>query len=82
MGQLGGQFTVPQFDPIKYIPSGAYLTGFFSNYPTQDAIDAMFALIKKADIHPQIAHTFPLDQMAEVHVIAEKGSGGKIVVLV
>ena len=81
VGQLGGQFTVPQFDPIKYIPSGVYLTGFFSNYPTQEDIDEMFSLIRKADIHPQIARTFTLDQMAEVHALAEKGSGGKIVVL-
>ena len=28
-------FTLNDFDPIKDIPNGVYLTGFFSNYPTK-----------------------------------------------
>lgn len=31
-GILGGVFTLSGFDPIKDIPNGVYLTGFFSNY--------------------------------------------------
>ena len=31
-GILGGMFVLNGFDPIKDIPNGVYLTGFFSNY--------------------------------------------------
>ena len=34
-GILGNVFTVEHFDPIKYIPNGVFLTGFFSNFPTR-----------------------------------------------
>ena len=81
VGQLGGQFTVAQFDPIKYIPSGVYLTGFFSNYPSQKAVDELFSLLRLARIHPLVAGTFPLEKIAQVHALSEKGSGGKLVVL-
>ena len=42
-GILGNVFTVEHFDPIKYIPNGVFLTGFFSNFPTRKAIDGLFA---------------------------------------
>ena len=29
--------------PIKDIPNVVYLTGFFSNYPTQSVMDELFA---------------------------------------
>ena len=34
-GILGGVYALNGFDLIKDIPNGVYLTGFFSNYPTQ-----------------------------------------------
>ncbi|MBR1624426.1 MAG: zinc-binding dehydrogenase, partial [Clostridia bacterium] len=34
-GILGGVYSLNDFDPIKEIPNGCYLTGFFSNFPTQ-----------------------------------------------
>ena len=49
---------------------------------SQEDIDSIFALIGKAHIQPQIACTFPLEEMSAVHALSEKGSGGKIVVLV
>ena len=42
-GILGGVFTLNGFDPIKDIPNGVYLTGFFSNYPTQQVMDNIFS---------------------------------------
>ncbi len=81
-GLLGGVFGLKNFDPIKDIPSGVYLTGFYSNHPTQAQIDAMFALIARADIHPVIAHIYSLDDIAKAHAEAEHHSHtGKIIVI-
>ena len=79
-GILGNVFTVEHFDPIKYIPNGVFLTGFFSNFPTQETIDAMFDLINRKHIKPLYAKVFGLDEIAEAHTLLEKGgAGGKIV---
>ncbi|MDE6768560.1 MAG: zinc-binding dehydrogenase, partial [Muribaculaceae bacterium] len=43
-GLLGGVFGLKNFDPIKEIPSGAYLTGFYSNKPTPQQIQDMMSL--------------------------------------
>ena len=79
-GILGNQFTVEHFDPIKYIPNGVFLTGFFSNYPTQTAIDNMMELIIKGGIRPLYNKVFTLDEIAEAHRLLEfGGAGGKII---
>ena len=79
-GILGNQFTVEHFDPIKYIPNGVFLTGFFSNYPTQTAIDNMMELIIKSGIRPLYNKVFTLDEIAEAHKLLELGgAGGKII---
>ncbi|MBR1558153.1 MAG: zinc-binding dehydrogenase, partial [Prevotella sp.] len=79
-GILGNVFTIQQFDPIKYIPNGVFLTGFFSNFPTQEAIDGIFSLIAKADIKPLYSKVFSLDEIVEAHTLLEKGgAGGKII---
>lgn len=79
-GILGNVFTVEHFDPIKYIPNGVFLTGFFSNFPTQGIIDSMFKLINRKHIKPLYAKVFRLDEVAEAHTLLEKGgAGGKII---
>ncbi|MDE7411547.1 MAG: zinc-binding dehydrogenase [Paramuribaculum sp.] len=83
IGLLGGVFGLKSFDPIKEIPSGVYLTGFYSNSPTQRQIDSMMSLIEKSDIHPAIARVFPFDRISEAHALAEsRAQIGKIVVIV
>lgn len=80
-GLLGGVFGMKNFDPIKEIPSGVYLTGFYSNTPTQEQIAGMMDLIGKGGIHPLIARRFTLDRIADAHTLAEKrGQIGKIVI--
>lgn len=82
-GLLGGVFSLKNFDPIKEIPSGVYLTGFYSNTPTQESISKMMGLIEDNDIHPVIALQFSLEEISEAHKLAEKRSQiGKIVVTV
>lgn len=79
-GILGNQFTVPQFDPIKYIPNNVFLTGFFSNYPTQQVIDSMMGIIERANIRPLYSKVFTLDDIVEAHTLLERGgAGGKII---
>lgn len=80
-GVLGKKATLSGFDPIKDIPNGVYLTGFFSNYPTQKTIDAIFNLIKTHDLHPSIAKVFYLDEIVQAHSMAENNEAdGKIVI--
>lgn len=82
-GLLGNIFSLKDFDPIKEIPSGVFLTGFYSNLPTQSQIDGMMKLIDNNKIHPIIAAIFSLEDIAKVHELAEKrGQVGKIIVTV
>ncbi|MBR1889786.1 MAG: zinc-binding dehydrogenase [Alloprevotella sp.] len=79
-GILGNIFAVEHFDPIKYIPNGVFLTGFFSNFPTRKTIDGLFSLLSEAQIQPLYSHVFTLDQIREAHTLLEKGcAGGKII---
>lgn len=82
-GLLGGIYGLKNFDPIKEIPSGVYLTGFYSNFPTPSQISEMISLIEQGNIHPIIARRFTLNQIAEAHQLAEQRNlMGKIVVTV
>lgn len=82
-GLLGGVFGLKDFDPIKEIPSGVYLTGFYSNSPSCKEIRDMMELIDSAGIHPIIARKFHFDGIAAAHTLAEQRSQiGKIVVTV
>ena len=80
-GLLGGVYGLKNFDPIKDIPSGVYLTGFYSNNPTRSQISNMMSLIKQGNIHPIIAEKFTLENISNAHLHAEqRGQIGKIVV--
>ncbi len=79
-GILGNVFTVDRFDPIKYIPNGVFLTGFFSNFPTQKAMGHLMEIIRKGHIRPLYSKVFTLDEIAEAHALLEHGgAGGKII---
>ena len=79
-GILGNKFTVQNFDPIKYIPNGVFLTGFFSNFPTQEAIDGVLHLLETSGQRPLYSKVFKLEDIAEAHTLLEKGgAGGKII---
>lgn len=82
-GLLGNVYALKDFDPIKEIPSGVYLTGFYSNRPLQRDIDRMMDIIGKNAIHPFIAARYRLDKISDAHTLAEtRGVSGKIVVTV
>ena len=82
-GLLGGVYGLKNFDPIKDIPSGVYLTGFYSNNPTPRQISDMMLLIEKCGIHPVIADRFTLENISNAHLLAEqRGQIGKIIITV
>ena len=80
-GILGGIYSLDGVDPIKDIPNGVYLTGYFSNYPTQETVDSIFAFMKEHDLHPRYARCFPFSEITQACIALDGGkAGGKIVV--
>jgi NADPH:quinone reductase-like Zn-dependent oxidoreductase len=80
-GILGGINSLNNFDPIKEIPNGVYLTGFFSNNPTQKAIDNMFQYIEEKHISPQIGRIYSFMEIAQACWDIDNGeTNGKIVI--
>lgn len=80
-GVLGGVYTLDGFDPIKEIPNGVYLAGFFSNYPTQKVMDDIFDFIKIHQLKPCIGETFAFQDIRSACIALDVGSvNGKIVV--
>jgi hypothetical protein len=65
----------------KRIPNGCYLTGFFSNFPTQETIDSIFAFIGQHNISPFIGASFRFSDIKQAIKAQEKGVDGKIVVV-
>nr|WP_219317665.1 zinc-binding dehydrogenase [Methanobrevibacter gottschalkii] len=80
-GVLGGIEYMDEFDPIKIIPNGRYLTSFFSNYPTQEIMDNIFDFIIKNNIKPEISRVFyNLEDIGKAHTLMESNMAqGKII---
>lgn len=82
-GILGGIYELNSFDPIKDIPNGVYLTGFFSNYPTQQIIDDIFNFINEKNIIPDFVNVFDFENIKDAITAQDTGTvNGKIVVKV
>ena len=82
-GILGGVYALNGFDPIKDIPNGVYLTGFFSNYPTQQIMDEIFAFLNKKDLVPVCGQVYNFENIRDAVADQDEGKvNGKIVVRV
>ncbi len=82
-GILGGIYALNGFDPIKDIPNGVYLTGFFSNYPSQQVIDEIFAFLNEKKLVPVSGKVFDFENIREALTAQDEGTvNGKIVVKV
>ena len=82
-GILGGVFALNGFDPIKEIPNGVYLTGFFSNYPTQETVNNIMAFLDKHRLEPMIGESYVFDHIRDACIALDGGKvNGKIVVTV
>ena len=80
-GILGGVYTLDRFDPIKEIPNGVYLTGFFSNYPTQQTVDDIFSFLNQHELKPYFGASFDFDDIKNACIALDSGKiNGKIVV--
>lgn len=80
-GILGGVYALDRFDPIKDIPNGRYLAGFFSNYPTLQVMDALFTFVSEHRLEPFVAASFPFDRLSDALALQDSGGfQGKIVV--
>ena len=82
-GILGGMYTLNDFDPIKGIPNGVYLTGFYSNGPTQEIMDEIFTFLTAYHQQPCVGKCFDFSEIREACLAQESGIvNGKIVVKV
>lgn len=80
-GLLGGVYALNGFDPIKDIPNGVYLTGFFSNYPDQKVMDEIFAFLGEKNLTPKYGKAFDFENIKDAVSSQDDGSAdGKIVV--
>lgn len=82
IGALGGAYTLDGFDPIKDIPNGAYLCSFYSNRPSREAIDRIFAHMGAHRLRPLISRTLRFDEIAKGHALMESGAANGKVVMV
>lgn len=58
-GILGNVYALNNFDPIKDIPNGVYLTGFFSNYPKQKDFDDILHFLEGHHLKPIVGKVYP-----------------------
>lgn len=80
-GILGGEFTLNGFDPIKEIPNGVYLAGFFSNYPTAGIMQDIFDFLTDHHLTPPTGAVYDFAHIREACVALDGGKvNGKIVV--
>lgn len=80
-GILGKVYEWDGFDPIKDIPNGVYLTGFFSNYPTQKMIQDIFTLMDQYNLNPLIGAVYDFAHIKDACIALDSGKvNGKIVV--
>lgn len=82
-GILGGVYAINVFDPIKYIPNGVYLTGFYSNSPSQDTMDEIFCFMNAKRLTPPVGKVFDFSEIQKACTAQDNGGiDGKIIVRV
>ncbi|KIR03677.1 putative oxidoreductase [Lachnospiraceae bacterium TWA4] len=80
-GVLGNVFALNNFDPIKAIPNGVYLTGFHSNFPTQEIMMDIFAFFESYGVSPKIGTSYTFDNITQAMMDMDHHKvNGKIVV--
>jgi NADPH:quinone reductase-like Zn-dependent oxidoreductase len=83
-GMLSNQWTVADFYPIDYIPSGVRLTGYggeAADLPAE-VLQAYLDAVAAGRLTVPIHRTYALDEIAEAHADMEDGRAtGKLVVL-
>lgn len=81
-GQLGGVWTLDDFDPITAIPNNRYLTSFYSGDVSQTSIQEMLDFLAKYQVDVQPAKTFSFDHLRQAHAyLNSHESFGKVVIV-
>lgn len=82
-GQLGGQWTLNDFDPIFELPANGYLTSFYSGNVDAARLQSLLDYVRTYGIDPAPARVFSLPQAAEAHAWLESAhSFGKVIVVI
>lgn len=83
-GMLSNQWTVPDFYPIGYLPTGVRLTAYgggASDLPP-DVLQACLDRIAAGELNLGPATTYPLERIREAHTAMEENTArGKLVVV-
>ncbi|MBQ7521822.1 MAG: zinc-binding dehydrogenase [Clostridia bacterium] len=80
-GVLGKVYEWNHFDPIKDIPNGVYLTGFYSNFPTAKTMQDIFDFIDSYHHLPLIGASYDFADIRQACIALDEGKvNGKIVV--
>jgi NADPH2:quinone reductase len=83
-GMLSNQWTVADFNPIDYLPTGVRLTAYggdAADLPT-DVLQAYLDAVAAGRLTVPIHRTYTLDEIGQAHADMEHGSAtGKLVVL-
>ena len=80
-GVLGRVYEWNHFDPIKDIPNGVFLTGFYSNFPTQNIMHDIYAFLDEHHLKPLIGAVYSFDNIHEACIALDSGQiNGKIVI--
>lgn len=82
-GQLGGQWTLNDFDPIFELPANGYLTSFYSGNVDAARLQSLLDYVGTYGIDPAPARVFSLPQVPEAHAWLESvHSFGKVIVVI
>ena len=81
-GQLGGQWTLNDFDPIFELPANGYLTSFYSGNVDAARLQSLLDYVGTYGIDPAPARVFSLPQVPDAHAWLESArSFGKVIVV-
>lgn len=81
-GQLGGVWSLDQFDPMSVLPSGAYLTVFTSTGVSEAKFNALLKVIEQHHLSVSPVKTFGLAHTGDAQAYLDsQDSFGKVVVL-
>ncbi|APX73184.1 zinc-binding alcohol dehydrogenase family protein [Companilactobacillus allii] len=81
-GQLGGVWTLDEFDPIMEIPNNCYLTSFYSGDVDINLLNKLIELIEVKHIDVEPTKVFSLKEVSQAHSYLQGNhSFGKVVVL-
>ena len=83
-GMLSNQWTIPDFYPIEYIPTGVRLTAYGGDAAdlSTDVLQAYLDAVAAERLTVPIHRSYTLDEIAQAHAEMEHGRAtGKIVVL-